>query len=101
MLGKDTTYSSGGHRRIRDERHRRGVVDARIQSQRGPDLSQSETTCAGEELGGRIAIGHREANIGEAQVVVISSAVAATNPEGGGGKARQIPVIRALKCWPN
>ena len=44
----------------------------------GSDLSQSETTRRLEELGGRIAIGHHEANIGEAQVVVISSAVAAS-----------------------
>ena len=59
----------------------------------GSDLSQSETTRRLEELGGRIAIGHHEANIGEAQVVVISSAVAATNPEVVAAKSRQIPVI--------
>jgi len=59
----------------------------------GSDLSQSETTRRLEELGGRIAVGHHEANIGEAQVVVISSAVAATNPEVVAAKARQIPVI--------
>ncbi|MEK7870003.1 MAG: Mur ligase domain-containing protein, partial [Nitrospirota bacterium] len=46
----------------------------------GSDLQASETTRRLEELGGKIAIGHHEANIGEAQVVVISSAVAATNP---------------------
>ena len=59
----------------------------------GSDLSQSETTRRLEELGGRIAIGHQESNIGEAQVVVISSAVAATNPEVVAAKAKQIPVI--------
>lgn len=59
----------------------------------GSDLSQSETTRRLEELGGRIAIGHHESNIGDAQVVVISSAVAATNPEVVAAKARQIPVI--------
>mgnify|MGYP000396744034 CR=1 FL=1 len=59
----------------------------------GSDLSQSETTRRLEELGGRIAIGHHESNIGEAQVVVISSAVAATNPEVVAAKSRQIPVI--------
>ncbi|MGD9730410.1 MAG: Mur ligase domain-containing protein, partial [Nitrospiraceae bacterium] len=40
----------------------------------GSDLAASETTRRLEELGGRIAIGHHESNIGEAQVVVISSA---------------------------
>src|SRR5205807_2174335 len=47
----------------------------------GSDLSESETTRRLQELGGRIFIGHQESNVGDAQVVVISSAVAATNPE--------------------
>ncbi|SPP63613.1 UDP-N-acetylmuramate--L-alanine ligase [Nitrospira lenta] len=59
----------------------------------GSDLQASETTRRLEELGGKIAIGHHEANIGEAQVVVISSAVAATNPEVLAAKAKQVPVI--------
>lgn len=59
----------------------------------GSDLHQSETTRRLEELGGRIAIGHHESNIGEAQVVVISSAVAPANPEVVAAKAKQIPVI--------
>jgi UDP-N-acetylmuramate--alanine ligase len=59
----------------------------------GSDLSMSETTRRLEELGGRIAIGHHESNIGEAQVVVISSAVSAANPEVAAAKAKQIPVI--------
>lgn len=59
----------------------------------GSDLQASETTRRLEELGGRIAIGHQESNIGEAQVVVISSAVAATNPEVLAAKAKQVPVI--------
>jgi UDP-N-acetylmuramate--alanine ligase len=59
----------------------------------GSDLAQSETTRRLEELGGRIAIGHHEANIGDAQVVVISSAVSASNPEVVAAKGRQIPVI--------
>jgi UDP-N-acetylmuramate--alanine ligase len=59
----------------------------------GSDLQASETTRRLEELGGRIAIGHQESNIGEAQVVVISSAVAATNPEVLAAKSRQVPVI--------
>ncbi len=59
----------------------------------GSDLAASETTRRLEELGGRIAIGHHESNIGEAQVVVISSAVSATNPEVVAAKAKQIPVI--------
>lgn len=59
----------------------------------GSDLQASETTRRLEEQGGRIFFGHQESNVGEAQVVVISSAVAATNPEVLVAKARQIPVI--------
>jgi UDP-N-acetylmuramate--alanine ligase len=59
----------------------------------GSDLQTSETTRRLEELGGKIFIGHQESNVGEAQVVVISSAVAAGNPEVVAAKTRQIPVI--------
>src|SRR5574338_369078 len=59
----------------------------------GSDLQASDTTRRLEELGGRIFIGHHESNVGEAQVVVISSAVAASNPEVMAAKAKQIPVI--------
>jgi UDP-N-acetylmuramate--alanine ligase len=59
----------------------------------GSDLQASETTRRLEELGGRIFIGHQESNVGAAQVVVISSAVAGSNPEVVKAKAMQIPVI--------
>lgn len=59
----------------------------------GSDLQATDTTRRLEELGGKIFIGHHEANVGEAQVVVISSAVSPENPEVVTAKARQIPVI--------
>ncbi len=59
----------------------------------GSDLHASETTKRLESLGGRIFIGHQESNVGAAQVVVISSAVAGSNPEVVKAKAMQIPVI--------
>ncbi|MBI5854566.1 MAG: UDP-N-acetylmuramate--L-alanine ligase [Nitrospirae bacterium] len=59
----------------------------------GSDLQPSEITKRLEELGGRICIGHQESNIGEAQVVVVSSAVSAMNPEVVAARAHQIPVI--------
>ncbi len=59
----------------------------------GSDLQISETTRRLEELGGKVFIGHQESNVGEAQVVVISSAVSADNPEVLAAKAKQIPVI--------
>ncbi len=59
----------------------------------GSDLQASDTTRRLEELGGRIFIGHQESNVGDAQVVVISSAVSPANPEVVFAKARQVPVI--------
>lgn len=59
----------------------------------GSDLQASDTTRRLEELGGRIFIGHQESNVGDAQVVVISSAVSPANPEVVFAKAKQVPVI--------
>ncbi len=59
----------------------------------GSDLNYSDTVRRLEELGGKIFIGHHESNVGEAQVVVISSAVSATNPEVVTARAKSIPVI--------
>jgi UDP-N-acetylmuramate--alanine ligase len=59
----------------------------------GSDLQASDTTRRLEELGGRIFIGHQESNVGDAQVVVISSAVSPENPEVVFAKAKQVPVI--------
>src|SRR5574341_242800 len=59
----------------------------------GSDLQASDTTRRIEELGGRVFIGHQASNVGNAQVVVVSSAVPATNPEVLAAKANVIPVI--------
>ncbi len=59
----------------------------------GSDLQESDTTRRLRELGGKIFIGHQESNVGEAQVVVISSAVQPANPEVAAARAKVIPVI--------
>ena len=59
----------------------------------GSDLQASDTTRRLEELGGKIFIGHQESNVGDAQVVVISSAVSPQNPEVLAAKAKLVPVI--------
>jgi UDP-N-acetylmuramate--alanine ligase len=59
----------------------------------GSDLQESDTVRRLRELGGRIFIGHDASNIGEAQVVVISSAVAQSNPEVVAAREKVIPVI--------
>ncbi len=59
----------------------------------GSDLQTSETVRRLEELGGIVFMGHQAANIGEAQVVVVSSAVAQTNPEVVAAREKLVPVI--------
>ena len=59
----------------------------------GSDLKLSETTDRLAGLGGTIFEGHRERQIEGADVVVISSAVAAENPEVASARRHGIPVI--------
>ncbi len=59
----------------------------------GSDLKQSGITTRLASLGGKIAIGHSAANVADANVVVISSAVRPDNVEMVEAKKRQIPVI--------
>ncbi|HON61234.1 MAG TPA: UDP-N-acetylmuramate--L-alanine ligase [Deltaproteobacteria bacterium] len=59
----------------------------------GSDVSDSDTVARLRSLGARINIGHSEENLGDAQVVVYSSAVSLDNPECAAAKARCLPVI--------
>lgn len=59
----------------------------------GSDLQEGTTVERLRSLGIEVAIGHDEANVGEADVLVYSSAVRATNPELQCAKRRKIPVI--------
>src|SRR5256886_10442397 len=59
----------------------------------GSDEKRSVVTERLATLGIRVAIGHDAANIGDADVVVVSSAVRPTNPEAVEAARRQIPVI--------
>jgi UDP-N-acetylmuramate--alanine ligase len=59
----------------------------------GSDEKRSATTDRLATLGIRIALGHDAEHVGEADVVVISSAVRPTNPEVVEAGRRQVPVI--------
>jgi UDP-N-acetylmuramate--alanine ligase len=59
----------------------------------GTDLKDSDTTRRLAQLGATIQIGHAARHVGDADVVVISSAVKPANPEVTEARARQIPVI--------
>jgi UDP-N-acetylmuramate--alanine ligase len=59
----------------------------------GSDLKHSPITERLAALGATIHIGHKAANADRADVVVVSSAVAAENPEVQAALARRIPVV--------
>ena len=59
----------------------------------GSDLSDSAVVKRLKSLGAKVVIGHAAANIAGADVVVISSAVKAENPEVVAAKAARVPVV--------
>jgi UDP-N-acetylmuramate--alanine ligase len=59
----------------------------------GSDAQQSDTTLRLQKLGAMVTIGHSAQNIGNADVVVTSTAVKAANPEVLEAHLRNIPVI--------
>ncbi len=60
----------------------------------GSDLKAGEATRRLEKLGARIMIGHRAANVAGADVVVVSSAINAENPEIAEALAGRVPVVK-------
>ena len=63
-------------------------------SVQGSDLGDNANVKRLRALGIPISIGHREENLGEAQVVVISSAVKPDNLEVAAARKRLMPVVR-------
>ena len=59
----------------------------------GSDIQQSDTTLRLQKQGAVVEIGHSAQNIGEADVVVTSTAVKTANPEVVEAHLRNIPVI--------
>ena len=60
----------------------------------GSDLAESPTTRRLTDQGARIHFGHAAEHLGDADVVVVSSAVNEQNPEVIAARARRIPVVR-------
>jgi UDP-N-acetylmuramate--alanine ligase len=67
----------------------------------GSDAKASKITDRLVSLGARFFEGQRAENIGEAAVVVISSAIKKGNPELEEARKRGLPVVRRPRCWPN
>ncbi len=63
-------------------------------SVQGSDLSENANVGRLIEMGISVAIGHRAENLGESQVIVVSTAVKADNPEIIEARRSMIPVVR-------
>ena len=63
-------------------------------SVQGSDIAESANVLRLREAGIAVMIGHDAANLGSAQVVVVSTAVKRDNPEVEAARARLIPVVR-------
>ncbi len=60
----------------------------------GSDQAESANVKRLRDEGVRIAIGHAAANLGDARVVVVSSAIKHDNPELVAARAQRLPVVR-------
>ena len=60
----------------------------------GSDLKPSPITDALADLGATIHQGHQAENVGNAELVVVSSAIPADNPEAAAARAKGIPVVK-------
>jgi UDP-N-acetylmuramate--alanine ligase len=60
----------------------------------GTDIAQNANVDRLRSLGVRIEIGHRAENLGDARVIVISSAVKADNPEVAAARKAMLPIVR-------
>src|SRR3954465_6278131 len=60
----------------------------------GSDASDSANVKRLREAGATVAVGHRAENLGDAQVVVVSTAIKRDNPELAAARARRLPVVR-------
>jgi len=63
-------------------------------SVQGSDIADSANVKRLRDAGIPVAVGHDAANLGSAQVVVVSSAVKRDNPEIAAARAKLIPVVR-------
>ncbi|MGB9368257.1 MAG: UDP-N-acetylmuramate--L-alanine ligase [Xanthobacteraceae bacterium] len=60
----------------------------------GSDASDSANVKRLRDKGARVAVGHAAGNLGEAEVVVVSTAIKRDNPELAEARAKRLPVVR-------
>ena len=59
----------------------------------GSDASESTTVLRLRQLGATVALGHHSANVQNADVLVVSTAIASDNPELLAARERRIPIV--------
>ncbi len=59
----------------------------------GSDLGENRNVQRLRRLGIEVTVGHRPENLGEARLIVVSSAVRPDNPELVEGRARRLPIV--------
>jgi UDP-N-acetylmuramate--alanine ligase len=60
----------------------------------GSDASDNANAKRLRDLGMKVSVGHDAANLGDAEVVVVSTAIRRDNPELMAARERRIPVVR-------
>ena len=63
-------------------------------SVQGSDIADGRNVARLRDLGINISIGHRADNLGDAEIVVISSAIKQDNPEVLEARSRLVPIVR-------
>ena len=67
----------------------------------GSDAADNANVQRLREKGITVFVGQKAENLGEARVVVVSSAIKADNPELVEARARFLPWCAAPRCWPS
>ncbi len=66
----------------------------------GSDVTRSQITDELERLGARIAIGHRAENVGDADIVLVTSAAPSDNPEVQQARRSGIRIVKRYDFFP-
>lgn len=65
----------------------------------GSDVAETDAISALRELGAIVHIGHKAEHLDGAEMVVVSTAILADNPESAAAQARGIPVVHRSEVW--
>src|SRR5262249_39220917 len=60
----------------------------------GSDASENSNVKRLREKGATVSVGHSATNLGDAEVVVVSTAIKRDNPELVAARAKRVPVVR-------